>query len=63
MKRPTRYRANSSLMGKLFMKRLDRGTVIDRDEQKARGTRKNPKHLKVPEGLSKFFKPAGGSHV
>ena len=59
MKPPTRYRANNSLMGKLFLARLDRGTMIDRDEQKTRGTRKNPKHLAVPESLSRFFKPIG----
>ena len=59
MKRPTRYRANSSLMGKLFMRRLDSGSMIDRDEQKTRGTRKNPKHLTVPESLARFFKPVG----
>lgn len=59
MKAPTRYRANSSLMGKLFMKRLDSGTMIDRDEQKTRGSRKNPKHLAVPDSLAKFFKTVG----
>ena len=60
VKRPTRYRANSSLMGNLFAKRVAAGTMIDRDEQKTRGTRKNPKHVSVPNGLAKFFKPTGG---
>lgn len=60
MKRPTRYRANSSLMGKLFNSRMESGTMIDRDEQKTRGTRKNPKHLPLPMALAKFFTPIKG---
>lgn len=59
VKQPTRYRANNSLIGKLFLQRLDNGTMIDRDEQKLRGTRKNPKHLKLPDELSRFFRKVG----
>lgn len=60
MKKPTRYRANSSLMGKLFNARMESGTMIDRDEQKTRGTRKNPKHVEIPNALARFFRPVGG---
>lgn len=59
MKRPTRHRANNSLMGKLFLQRLDSGTMIDRDEQKTRGSRKNPKHVQLPSSLAKFFTNIG----
>ena len=55
-----RYRANSSLMGKLFNARMESGTMIDRDEQRTRGTHKNQKHVVVPDSLSRFFKPVGG---
>lgn len=56
MRKPTRQAANSTRMGNQFAKRLEEGLLINRDEQKARGTRKNPKHLVVPNALRKFFK-------
>lgn len=59
MKRPTRYKANSTRMGSQFDARMEQGTMIDRDEQKTRGTRKNPKHVEIPNALAKFFRPVG----
>ena len=57
--RPTRYRANSTRMGSQFDARMEQGTMIDRYEQQVRGTRKNPKHVGIPNALAKFFKPVG----
>lgn len=53
----TRYRANSTLLGNLFAKRLKAGTMIDRGKSTKR---KDPKIVKVPSALAKFFKPVGG---
>ena len=55
-----RYRANSSLLGNLFAKRLNAGTMIDRGNQKKR---KNPKHVALPDTLAKFFKKYEGPNV
>lgn len=59
MKRPTRHRANSTRMGSQFAKRAEEGVLIDRADLRQREGSKNPKHLPVPEGLARFFKPVG----
>ena len=56
-KKLSKQKGNGGLMVRLFLERADSGTVIDRADQARKGTRKNAKHIQVPEGLAKFFKP------
>ena len=57
MRRPTRYsRGAGGLLSKLFLARLENGTMINRATQTSR---KNTQHIQVPAGLAKFFRKIG----